>query len=204
MMSTTIRELLILSFFAGGLMLLWQAGRGRRDHHWGRTAWIIATAELLLALGTAAVGWSQISLGLFGLLVLGGAATGILIEVRNRRERRSLVDSAIAAGIPPKEARRTYRRQLSSPYAVLGWWMLGQVVVLFTFIAVLLLVHAPMTVLEEPKWTFPALLPGLASPWWIWVVFVVDVIAIIHMLINTWRTSGSGHAQGSRKGLAHQ
>jgi hypothetical protein len=203
-MSQTIRQLLILSFFAGGLLLLWQAGRGRKDRQWGRTAWFVASAELLLAFGSAEVGWSQISLGLFGLLVLGGAATGILIEVRNLRERRSLVDSAIAAGIPPKEARRTYRRQLSSPVAVLGWWILGEVVVLFTFVAVLTLVHAPITVLEEPKWSFPALIPGLTSPWWIWVVLGVDVIAIIHTMINTFRTSGPGRAQGSRKGLAQQ
>ena len=74
----------------------------------GRTAWIVAAAELLLAFGTAGVGWWQISLGLMGLLVLGGAVTGILVEVRNRRERGSLVDSAIAAGIPPKEASRMY------------------------------------------------------------------------------------------------
>jgi hypothetical protein len=201
-MSTTIRQLLILSFFAGGLVLLWQAGRGRRDRQWGRTAWIVAAAELLLAFGTAGVGWWQISLGLMGLLVLGGAVTGILVEVRNRRERGSLVDSAIAAGIPPKEARRMYRRQLSSPYAVLGWWILGLVIVLFAFVAVLLLVDAPLTVLEEPKWSWPAVLPGPAAPWWIWVILVVDFIAVVHMMINACRISGPDRAPGSRKGCA--
>lgn len=170
-----------------GVAVGWSALRGRRDRAPGMTTWMLVGAGCSWSFAFLLLNWAVPALALLGVIVVGGVASGVRVEVLELRDRRGLRDSAMATGTSAREARRNYRRAPRSPFTVIAIWYAVALAWALGVVAVVVVLKLPSSVVESPSWMLPSSSGGYNAPWWMLILMGLSVCGVGHMMVNTLR-----------------
>jgi len=182
-----LHGVLAACFLLASVAVLWRASRRRHDRPLSETMARVAGATFLAMFGVGFAGWEAGMAALFFALIFGSGFVGMFIVWRRRRERRALMEVAIAAGVPPLEAHQRYRATPAGPVVVFLWWVFGMLAASFAIIGVFAALRLPASAVSSPSWRFPEAIGGMDAPWWEWGIAIAALGAVVHAVVNSLR-----------------